>query len=201
MSKLQPVVLEGAVVRLTPLSLAHFDEMAEILLDPELWQWTISRVTTREELHDYLMEAMRGWERGHTLPFATIERASGRIVGTTRFGAWTPEHRRIEIGWTTVARPWQRTAINTEAKLLMMTHAFETLGCIRVELKTDALNDRSRAAILRLGAKEEGMLRQHAVTATGRIRDTVYFSVLASEWPEVKARLQRLAASGHETRS
>ena len=201
MSKLEPVVLEGAVVRLTPLSFAHFDEMAEILLDPDLWQWTISRVTTREELHDYMTDAIRGWERGHSLPFATIERATGRIVGTTRFGAWVPEHRRIEIGWTTVARPWQRTAINTEAKLLMMAHAFETLGCTRVELKTDALNERSRAAILRLGAKEEGLLRQHAVTATGRLRDTVYFSVIASEWTDVKARLQRLVAPVGERRT
>lgn len=180
------------MVRLTPLSLGHVDALAEVLLDPELWMWTISHLESRDDLRRYVSEAIRGWERGHALPFATIERASGRIVGTTRFGAWAPEHRRVEIGWTTVARPWQRTGINTEAKLLMMTHAFETLRCARVELKTDALNRQSRTAIQRLGATEEGILRQHAVTATGRVRDTVYYSVLESEWPAVKARLQRL---------
>jgi N-acetyltransferase len=201
-NKLQPVVLEGAVVRLTPLSLGHVEEMAEVMLDPDLWMWTISRPQTRNDMHRYVVDAIRGWERGHSLPFATIERSTGRIVGSTRFGAWAPEHRRIEIGWTTVARPWQRTAINSESKLLMLTHAFEALRCTRVELKTDALNRQSRTAILRLGATEEGILRRHAVTATGRVRDTVYYSVLDSEWPEVKSRLQRLCSSTPEaTRS
>jgi RimJ/RimL family protein N-acetyltransferase len=191
LSKLEPVVLEGEIVRLTPLSLVHVDALAEVLLDPVLWRWTVSDVQTRGDLERYVREAITSWERGQALPFATVDRATGRIVGTTRFGAWSPGHRRVEIGWTTVARPWQRTAINTDAKLQMMTHAFEALGCMRVELKTDCLNEQSRAAILRLGAKEEGILRKHSMTETGRIRDTVYYSVLEDEWPEVKARLRR----------
>ncbi|MEZ4652823.1 MAG: GNAT family protein [Candidatus Eisenbacteria bacterium] len=190
MDRLDPVVLAGRFVRLVPLSLAHVDGLAEVVLDPELWQWTLSQVRNRAELEDYVQHAIHSWETGHGLPFATIEQSSGRIVGSTRFGAWAPEHRRVEIGWTTVARPWQRTSVNTEAKLLMMTHAFERLGCNRVELKTDAQNRQSRQAILRIGAREEGELRQHAVTASGQIRGTVYYSVLADEWPAVKTRLE-----------
>jgi RimJ/RimL family protein N-acetyltransferase len=111
-------------------------------------------------------------------------------VGSTRFGNIEPDHRRVEIGWTWIGRDWQRTAVNTETKLLMLTHAFETWGCVRVELKTDALNARSRAAILRIGAREEGTMRQHQVTESGRLRDTVYFSILDREWPEVKRGLE-----------
>jgi RimJ/RimL family protein N-acetyltransferase len=126
------------------------------------------------------------------LPFITVERASGRLVGTTRFGNITPEHRRVEIGWTFIAAGWQRTGLNTEAKYLMFRHAFETWGCNRVELKTSAVNYRSRTAILRLGAMQEGILRRHMINDDGTIRDTVYYSVIAEEWPNVKAHLERL---------
>ena len=127
--------------------------------------------------------------QGKALPFVAVHQPSGQVIGSTRFGNIDKSHRRVEIGWTWIAGLWQRTAINTEAKFLMLQHAFETLGCIRVELKTDALNERSRRAILRTGAKEEGILRSHVVCSTGRIRDTVYFSIIQSEWPQVKSHL------------
>jgi RimJ/RimL family protein N-acetyltransferase len=147
----------------------------------------------REEMRALVAEAIANRERGTELPFATVERASGRVVGGTRFLNIDAANRRVEIGWTWIAPPWQRTALNTEAKLLMLRHAFEVMGCIRVELKTDAQNAKSRAAIARLGAKEEGTLRRHAITTRGRIRDTVYYSIIDDEWPAVAARLaQRL---------
>jgi N-acetyltransferase len=191
----EPVTLEGRFVRLEPLAPRHLDGLAEVGLDPEIWRWTTSLIRTREEMGAMIEEAVAARDRGLALPFATVERPSGRPVGSTRFGNIDPANRRVEIGWSWIAPPWQRTAINTEAKLLMLRHAFEALGCIRVELKTDALNARSRAAIERLGAREEGTLRRHTITATGRVRDTVYYGILQEEWPAVRARLEaRLAA-------
>jgi N-acetyltransferase len=186
----EPVTLEGRWVRLEPLEMRHWEGLADVGMDPEIWRWTTSLVRTPEEMRRTVEEAVEARERGLALPFATVERASGRPVGSTRFANIDRANRRVEIGWTWIAPPWQRTAINTEAKLLMLRHAFEELGCIRVELKTDALNARSRAAIERLGAVEEGTLRQHTITATGRVRDTVYYSILESEWLEVRARLE-----------
>lgn len=194
--RLAPVVLEGNHVRLEPLTLAHAAPLAEVALDPLLWQWTISNITTAEEMRAYVVEAIRQWDEGSALPFATVDRVSGRVIGSTRFGNYEPTHKRVEIGWTTVARDWQRTAINTEAKLLMLRHAFETLGLARVELKTDALNARSRAAIARLGAREEGTLRRHAITDVGRVRDTVYYSILDDEWPAVRSALEARLTRG-----
>ena len=191
-----PVTLEGAHVRLEPLTRAHLDALAEVGLDPDLWIWTASTVRTRDDLAAYVETALAGQADGTALPFATVDRASGRVVGSTRFGNYVAAHRRVEIGWTFVARLWQRTAVNTEAKLLMMAHAFDTLGLTRVEWKTDALNARSRAAILRLGAIEEGTLRSHMVVRDGRLRDTVYFSVTADEWPAVRDRLTARLAQG-----
>ena len=191
-----PVPLEGAHVRLEPLTRAHLDALAEVGLDPDLWTWTASTVRTRDDLAAYVETALAGQADGTALPFATVDRASGRVVGSTRFGNYVAAHRRVEIGWTFVARLWQRTAVNTEAKLLMMAHAFDTLGLTRVEWKTDALNARSRAAILRLGAIEEGTLRSHMVVRDGRLRDTVYFSVTADEWPAVRDRLTARLAQG-----
>ena len=124
------------------------------------------------------------------LPFALIEKSIGCVVGCTRYANIERTHHRLEIGWTWVGRQWQRTAVNTEAKYLLLRHAFETLKCMRVELKTDSLNDRSRAAILRIGAREDGTFRNHMITASGRIRHTVYFSIIDSEWPSVKAELE-----------
>jgi RimJ/RimL family protein N-acetyltransferase len=142
----------------------------------------------------YVEEALARQASGAAIPFATTEAATGRVIGSTRFHNVEPAHRRVEIGYTWIAPPWTRTPVNTEAKYLMLRHAFESLGCVRVELRTDALNTRSRAAILRIGAKEEGTLRRHLRTDSGRFRDTVYFSILDDEWPDVKRRLEgRLA--------
>jgi RimJ/RimL family protein N-acetyltransferase len=190
----EPVTLAGRYVRLEPLAPRHLAGLVAVGLDPDLWRWTNMLVDTPEKMRGYLDDALAEQARGLSLPFATLERESGRVVGSTRFTNIDPTHRRVEIGATWIAPPWQRTAVNSEAKLLMLRHAFDTLRCIRVELKTDALNLRSREAIRRLGAQEEGTLRRHMVTYTGRVRDTVYHSILDSEWPAVRTRLEaRLA--------
>ncbi len=183
------ITLEGATVRLEPLRLDHIDALMPVALDPDLWQWTTVQVASREDLRRYIDVALRDRDAGHALPFAIVLKATGEVVGCTRYGNIAPVHRRVEIGWTWVARTWQRTAVNPEAKRLLLGYAFETLGCIRVELKTDARNLRSRRAIEKLGAVQEGLLRQHIVTETGRVRDTVYYSILADEWPAVRDTL------------
>jgi len=155
-----------------------------------LWRWTVTQIHSPTDIAAYIAAALEHQRQGTELPFVTIERATGVVVGSTRFGNIDRPNRRVEIGWTWVARPWQRTPINTEAKYLMLRHAFEQLGCNRVELKTDALNEQSRAAIRRIGAVEEGILRSHMVTENGRARDTVYYSILRSEWPHVRERLE-----------
>jgi N-acetyltransferase len=190
--KVTPVTLEGTHVRLEPLALTHQPALAEIGLDEELWRWVPSlQVRTAEDMTAYIAHALAERDAGRALPFATVDRATGRVIGSTRYTAIEPRHRRVEIASTWLGRAWQRTAANTEAKYLKLRHAFETLGCVRVELKTDALNERSRAAIRRIGAREEGTLRQHMITVSGRLRDTVYYSVLDSEWVAVKAELER----------
>lgn len=187
----EPVTLEGRFVRLEPLTLEeHHAALSEVGLDEDLWRLIPQPVTTPEEMRAYISTALEGQAKGLFLPFATIEKSSGKAIGSTRYANIDMEHRHVEIGWTWVARAWQRTAINTEAKYLMLRHAFETLGCLRVEFKTDSLNERSRNAILRLGATEEGTFRNHMITSTGRIRHTVYFSIIDSEWPTVKAGLE-----------
>lgn len=185
-----PVTLEGRYVRLEPLSLDHLAGLCAVGLDEAIFRWFPVPAHTAELMRAFIETALEGQRAGNALPFATVERASGKSVGSTRYGNIELAHRRVEIGWTWLAPAWQRTPLNTEAKLLMLRRAFEELGCIRVELKTDALNERSRAAILRLGAKEEGILRKHIITSTGRLRDTVYYSILDSEWPAVKAGLE-----------
>ncbi|OAI51166.1 GNAT family acetyltransferase [Planctomycetaceae bacterium SCGC AG-212-F19] len=189
---IQPVTLEGRHVRLEPLTLAHHPGLCEVGLDPDLWRWIPVQVANADEMHAYIQEAMSWQQAGTALPFATIDRATNKPIGSTRFANIERTHRRLEIGWTWVAKPWQRSPVNTEAKYLMMRHAFETLGCMRVELKTDSLNDKSRNAMLRIGCKEEGTFRNHIVTSTGRIRHSVWFSVIDSEWPAVKARLDEM---------
>jgi RimJ/RimL family protein N-acetyltransferase len=187
-----PVTLEGRHVRLEPLSQEHQAGLSAIGLDEELWRWIPIPVRSAEEMAAYIETALAEQARGVSLPFALIEKSSGRAIGCTRYGNIDRTHHRVEIGWTWVAREWQRTGVNTEAKYLLLRHAFETLGCMRVELKTDSLNEKSRAAILRIGAREEGTFRNHMITASGRIRHTVYFSILDSEWATVKARLQNM---------
>jgi N-acetyltransferase len=187
---MEAVVLEGRHVRLEPLTMEHAGGLAEVGLDDDLWKWIPTPVRTPEEMTAYVQTALKEQANGSALPFALIEKGSGRAVGSTRYANIERTHHRLEIGWTWVAREWQRTAINTEAKYLLLRHAFEALKCIRVELKTDSLNARSRAAILRIGAREEGTFRNHMITASGRIRHTVYFSIIESEWPDVKASLE-----------
>ncbi len=185
-----PVTLEGRHVQLQPLSQAHHAALTAVGLGEELWRWIPVPVRTPEEMAAYIDTAVEEQERGSSLPFAIVEKSGGRAVGSTRYGNIDRVHRRVEIGWTWVTPDWQRTAVNTEAKYLLLRQAFEILGCIRVELKTDSLNERSRAAILRIGAREEGIFRNHMITASGRIRHTVYFSILDSEWPSVKTLLE-----------
>ncbi len=187
---LRPVTLEGAVVRLEPLALTHVPGLWRAGKDPAISRWTPMRVSSETDMWTYVEKALAEQERGTALPFAVVLHEAGTVVGSTRFAAYVPEHRRIEIGWTWYAPAVQRTAVNTESKLLLLTHAFEVLQLERVELKTDALNLASRQAILRIGAKEEGTFRHHMVMPEGRMRDTVYYSILSAEWPGVKAELE-----------
>jgi RimJ/RimL family protein N-acetyltransferase len=192
MLDLSPVPLEGDTVRLEPLELRHLPGLCAVGLEPSLWAFTATHVTSADDMRRYLETALAEQRAGTALPFATVERASGTVVGTTRFANAVHEHARVEIGWTWIAPRWQRTGVNTEAKLLMLRHAFEALRVRRVELKTSALNLRSRAAIRRIGATEEGTLRKHMINADGSARHSVYFSVLDDEWPAVQARLEAM---------
>jgi len=185
-----PVTLEGHVVRLEPLSLDHHAALCEVGLDPELWKVTMTLLRTPSEMLDYIEAALRDQAAGTALPFAIVERSSGRLVGSTRYAAIERSHRRLEIGWTWVARPWQRTSVNTETKYLLLRHAFEELRCRRVEFKTDTRNTISRAALLRIGAMEEGVFRNHMIAPGGRTRHSVYFSIIEEDWQGVKAMLE-----------
>jgi RimJ/RimL family protein N-acetyltransferase len=185
----ESLTLEGSKVRLEPLAPRHLDGLCAAGLDESLWRWTLKAIRTREEMAADLDEAIRGREAGRECPFATVDRGTGRVIGSTRFISLAPEHRRVEIGTTWVGLADQRTGANIDAKWMMLRHAFEAWGCARVELKTDALNATSREAIRRLGAAEEGTLRGHMITSDGRIRDTVYYSILDREWPLVSRRL------------
>ena len=176
------------------MTLDHHAPLTEIGLDPEIWRLTVVSIGTSEEMRANIESALELQRGGTSLPFVTVERSTGRVVGSTRFGNYDPANRRIEIGWTWLARPWQRTAVNTEAKYLMLTHAFEKLHCVRVELKTDVLNSPSRKAMLRIGATEEGVLRKHTLMWTGRYRDSIYYSILDEEWPQVKDQLEKMLA-------
>lgn len=196
--KVEPVVLQGSVVRLEPMRIGHVDALARAGLASELWEWIPTPVRTPGEMRSYVETALEEQSRGRALPFVIVEQANGEIIGSTRYANIDVEHRRVEIGWSWITPRFQRTGANTDAKRLLLTHAFETLGAIRVELKTDALNARSRAAIARLGAVEEGTFRRHLILASGRIRDTVYFSITDREWPAVKARLERLSDRSQE---
>lgn len=184
--------LEGIHVRLEPLTEAHVQPLAEVAFDAELWRWTTTQIHTLGDLAAYVESALQAQRAGTALPYATIDRLTGLVVGSTRFGNVDAANRRVEIGWTWVARPWQRTAVNTEAKYLMLRWAFEELDCIRVEFKTDALNTKSRQALARIGATEEGTFRNHMIMPGGRIRHSVYFSITHDEWPRVRGHLERL---------
>jgi N-acetyltransferase len=192
--RIGPVKLEGTHVRLEPLGPDHLPGLAHAGRAEGIWRWMPLDGSTREGMAAIVEAALAAQAAGNELPFVTVERASGRVVGSTRYLALAPAHLRLEIGWTWIDPEFQRSAVNTEAKLLGMTHAFETLGMRRVEFKTDALNEQSRAAILGIGAQYEGIFRKHMVMPGGRARDSAYYSVIDTEWPAVRAHLRaRLA--------
>lgn len=192
-----PLVLEGSVVRLEPIRHEHAELFWDVAKDDleDIFRWIPYPMKTPEDFRRLIDKALSEQEHGESVVFATVERSSGRVIGSTRYMNIDRVNCRVEIGSTWIAPAWQRTAVNTEAKFLMLRHAFEVWKCMRVELKTDALNQRSRNAILRIGAQEEGTLRRHLLTWSGRVRDTVYFSILDSEWSETKARLEERIGS------
>ena len=185
-----PVILTGRRVRLEPLSTDHLDDLVRVGLDQSIWALTIARPTDRAGIEAWLRAAITGATAGVDVPFATIDLASGRAVGSTRFMSIVPDHRRLEIGWTWVGTAYQRTGLNREAKALQLGHAFDVLGANRVEFKTDARNDKSRSALLGIGATFEGIFREHMIMPTGPLRDSAYYSVISTEWPEVRDRLR-----------
>jgi RimJ/RimL family protein N-acetyltransferase len=191
---IEACVLEGRHVRLEPLAMHHCARLAEIGCNEEVCRYLSDRLETEADMRAFIETGLKWQSEGTAVPFATIDRASGLAVGSTRFANIVREHRRVEIGWTWIAPAWQRSAVNTEAKYLMLRHAFENWGCGRVELKTNARNEKSRRAIARIGAKEEGTLRNHMVNPDGSFRDSVYFSIIESEWPEVKRSLEEKLA-------
>src|ERR1041384_1312292 len=192
------ITLEGKAVKLVPLKREHAPLLWEAMKDhaEDIFRWIPYPMRTEEDSSKFIANVLAEHQRGLSVPFATIDRSSGKIAGSTRFMAIDVPNRHVEIGSTWIAPAWQRTAVNTEAKYLMLRHAFETWKCMRVEFKTDSMNEKSRTAILRLGAKEEGTFRNHMVTWNGRIRHSVYFSIIDSEWPEVKSRLEERMTRG-----
>jgi N-acetyltransferase len=194
--RVDPVTLEGNHVRLEPLSLDHLDALCAVGLDPELWKFTTVNVRNRDEMRAYIEEALRLQATSMVIAFATRDKKSNAIVGSTRLADIQPAHRTMEIGWTWIARPFQRTAVNTEAKYLMLRHAFEKMDARRVMLKTDETNVKSRGAIARIGAKQEGILRNHMIVWGGRNRNSVIFSIIAEEWPEAKRNLEAKLGQG-----
>jgi RimJ/RimL family protein N-acetyltransferase len=170
--------------------MAHAEPLIAAAADGELWNTQVTIIPAPNGMAAYIEEALDGQRRGHHLPFVIIRKASGLIVGSTRFYDIVTADRKCAIGYTWLAHSAQRSPVNTECKLLLLTHAFETWKCVRVELITDVLNEQSRAAISRLGARQEGILRKHLILPSGRVRDSVFFSIIDSEWPDVKERLR-----------
>ena len=186
-----PVSLTGKYVRLEPMTEAHVPGLAAIGLDDSIWEHMLyGKVRSEEDIHRWVRDILSRSD----LPFVAIHLASGRVAGATRYLNIVPENRGLEIGGTWYGLEFQRTAVNTECKYLLLKHAFETLGCIRVQFKTDMRNERSQRAIERIGAKQEGVLRNHMILPDGRYRDSVYYSIIDNEWPGVKARLEEMLA-------
>jgi RimJ/RimL family protein N-acetyltransferase len=189
------VTLVGRRVRLEPLQLAHLPGLAAAGTHPSTWTWMHAPLTDEASMRAWVEEALRNRDAGAEVPFATVDAATGRVLGSTRFMSIAPAHRRLEIGWTWLTPAAHGTGANTEAKLLMLEHAFEHLRAMRVELKTDARNERSRAALAGIGATFEGVFRRHQLMAGGRVRDSAWYAVVDEDWPAVRERLRaRLAA-------
>ena len=189
-----PVTLEGSRVRLEPLDERHFDDLVRAAEDPTVFRWITNLRMDEARLRAWFETTIAAAAAGTEVPFATIDLESGRAIGSTRFMTITPEHRRLEIGWTWLGTASQRTGANREAKFLQLRHAFEALDAERVEFKTHARNEPSRGALLGIGATFEGVLRHHTIMPDGSNRDSAFYSVLAGEWPVVKARLEALLA-------
>jgi RimJ/RimL family protein N-acetyltransferase len=192
----KPVVLTGAHVVLTPLAVAHAHDLARAGRDDETWLY-MPRPALRsvEDTESMIRQALVEMESGNEVAFAIVDKASGRAAGSTRYMTIERPHRSIEIGWTWIGLEWRRTAINTECKLLLLRHAFEALGAHRVTFKTDARNLRSQQAIERIGGVREGVLRGHRICWDGSLRDSVYYGIVADEWPGVARRLEGMLAS------
>ncbi len=196
----QPIVLEGRGIRLEPMTEEHSKDLSEAAADGRLWELWFTSVPTLENMPGYIGDALKGQRDGHMLPWVVRDAASGAIIGTTRYHDIVASIDRVEIGYTWYAQSRQRTNVNTTCKLLLLSHAFDTLGCKIVGLRTDNFNFRSQRAIEGLGAKKDGVLRHHAARRDGTVRDSVMYSILASEWPDVRRhlelRLQRHVAAG-----
>lgn len=191
---LSPRTLAGHHVRLEPLLDAHVEALAAAGAAPSIWTWFPQDFGTPAAMRRFVAQALAWQQAGTAQAFVQIDAASGAVVGSTRLAQIDATHRRAEIGWTWLTPSAQRSAINTEAKYLLLRHAFETLGLMRVEFKTDSLNEKSRRALKRIGATEEGVFRRHMLTESGRVRDSVWFSVVDVEWPAVRAHLEQLLA-------
>jgi len=189
-----PVTLTGRRVRMEPLGDRHLEDLARVAFDDAVWRWTIATPMDDAGLRAWYDQARANADTTLEVPFATIDIASDRAIGSSRYMTIAPEHRRLEIGWTWVATAFQRTGMNREAKLLQLTHAFETLGAQRVEFKTHARNAQSRTALLGVGATFEGVQRHHTIMPDGSNRDSAFYGVIAPEWPAVKTRLEGLLA-------
>lgn len=181
--------LTGAKAILVPLSHDYLTRLCEIGLDAELWNWVPTKVTTCDEMRRYIDSALADQAKGNALPFAICEAQTGLVVGTTRLGSVNLRDRNAEIGWTWIAKPWQRTGINTESKLLLLTVAFESWECVRVEFTTHARNEQSRVALTRIGATLEGVIRKNRIMPNGSFRDTALYSIIDADWPSVKRHL------------
>jgi RimJ/RimL family protein N-acetyltransferase len=190
--KVHQITLIGKIIRLEPMRLEHVKALTLVGLDPELWRLQPAPITSQEDMHLYVSKALDQFQAGETLPFVIVNISDEKIIGSTRYMDISPQHRRLEIGATWLTSSHQRTGANTEAKSLLLTYAFENLCMQRIIFKTEVINEKSRNALLRLGAIEEGIFRKHLITASGRARDMVYFSILDTEWPLVKERLRTL---------
>jgi len=191
MMEVQPIILGGKVVRLEPLSESHVPDLTISGQDESIWHYMLyNTIRTEQQMHSWVLDLLDRQTKGTDLPFAVIHLESGRVIGATRYLNIRPQDRALEIGGTWYSVEFQRTAVNTECKYLLLKHAFEGLKCIRVQFKTDLRNERSQRALERIGAVKEGILRSHMITPDGYIRDSVFYSILASEWSVVKARLE-----------
>jgi RimJ/RimL family protein N-acetyltransferase len=190
MIQVQPTVLEGRGIRLEPLSEAHHDALVAAASDGRLWELWYTAVAAPEGMRDYIANALKGQREGHMMPWVVRDAASGTVLGSTRYHDIVPAIDRVEIGYTWYAQSRQRSHVNTTCKLLLLTHAFEALGCKVVGLRTDNFNFRSQRAIEGLGAKKDGVIRHHASRRDGTVRDTVMYSILAAEWRDVKRHLE-----------